>query len=295
VSTAERRGAPRPFCSDISRENDEPLGATASRIDRWLLVEYRGLWSSDALGGSGLSDQVKSRLRELRRAQPHTRLLLIRRPDRRHHPTLAVYVADSRERHERLAHLEIGHHEDLRDVDPWQEAVPVDHPLFLACTHGKHDACCARYGRPLFDALNEQLPADSVWQCTHVGGDRFAGNAVCLPHGVYYGRVERDDVPGLVDEYLAGRVSLPHYRGRSCWPFAVQAAERRLRGDDSLVGLDDLSLAAVEQLGDGWSVSFATPAGRRDLQVVGELGELTQLTCNAELARRPLRYLATPR
>ena len=60
------KSAARPFCSDISRENDEPLGATASRIDRWLLVEYRGLWSSEALPGSGLSDQVKARLRELR-------------------------------------------------------------------------------------------------------------------------------------------------------------------------------------------------------------------------------------
>jgi hypothetical protein len=295
VTGAERRSAPRPFCSDISRENDEPLDSTASRIDLWLLVEYRGLWSSDALAGSGLSDQVKSRLRELRRARPHTRLLLIRRPDRRHHPSLAVYVADSRVGHERLGRLEIEHHEDLRDVDPWQEATRVDEPLFLACTHGKHDRCCARYGRPLFDALNEQLPADSAWQCTHVGGDRFAGNAVCLPHGVYYGRVGRDDVPDLVDEYLAGRISLAHYRGRSCWPFAVQAGERRIRVEDGLVGLDDLSLAGIRQHEDGWTISFSTPEGLREVDVVAQLGELTQLTCNAEAARRPLRYLATSR
>src|SRR5215218_11300721 len=96
----------RPFCADLSRANGESLAATASRIDRWLLVEYRGLWSSDAVAGSGLSDQVKSRLRELRAARPRTRLLLIRRPDRRHHPNLAVYVADSRQGQERLARLE---------------------------------------------------------------------------------------------------------------------------------------------------------------------------------------------
>jgi hypothetical protein len=288
--------AARPFCSEISRENDEPLGATASRVDRWLLVEYHGLWSSDALAGSGLSDQVKARLRELRSAHPRTRLLLIRRPDRRHHHQLSVYVADSRQGQERLGELEISHHEELRGLDPWASATPVADSLFLACTHGKHDACCARYGRPLFDALNEQLTAKSVWQCTHVGGDRFAGNVVCLPHGIYYGRVGRDDVPGLVDEHLRGRITLAHYRGRSCWPFAVQAAERRLRAEAGLTGLDELSLEEIEEVGDGrWRVTFATATGSREVDVAGEVGELTQLTCNAEVAKRPLRYVARPR
>jgi hypothetical protein len=287
---------PRPFCSDISRENDEPLGATASRIDRWLLVEYRGLWSSDALAGSGLSDQVKARLTELRSEHPRTRLIFIRRPDRRHEDSLAVYVADSRRGSEQLGRLELSHHEDLRTADPWTSAAAITEPLFLACTHGKHDPCCARRGRPLFDALNEQLAAESVWQCTHIGGDRFAGNVVCLPHGVYYGRVERDDVPGLVDDYLAGQISLRHYRGRSCWPFAVQAAERRIRAEEGLTALDELSLSDVQQGGDRrWTVTFATPAGPREVDVVAEVGELTQLTCNADAARRPLRYVAMPR
>ena len=286
---------PRNFCSDISRENDEPLGATASRIDRWLLVEYRGLWSSDALVGSGLSDQIKARLRELRAIHPRTRLLLIRRPDRRRHPTLAVYVADSREGQERLGRLDIAHHEELRRLDPWTVATQIDEPLFLACTHGKHDPCCARYGRPLFEALSEQLDAESAWQCTHVGGDRFAANAVCLPHGVYYGRVDRDDVPSLVDEYLGGRISLAHYRGRSCWPFVVQAAERRIRAKEGLNALADLSLDRVEQAAERWTVSFTTRVGPREAEVAVELGELTQLTCNSVAAKRPLRYVARAR
>jgi hypothetical protein len=285
----------RPFCSDISRENDEPLGATASRIDRWLIVEYRGLWSSDALTGSGLSDQVKACLRELRAAHPRTRLLFIRRPDRRHHHRLNVYVADSREGSEGLGRLEISHHEDLRTLDPWTAAAPTAGSLFLACTHGKHDPCCARYGRPLFEALNEQLDPESVWQCTHVGGDRFAGNVVCLPHGLYYGRVDRDDVPVLVDDHLAGQISLAHYRGRSCWSFAVQAAERRIRAEEGLTSIGDLSLTGAEQVGDRWTVTFETPAGAREVEVAAERGELTQLTCNSDAAKRPLRYVAMPR
>jgi hypothetical protein len=285
----------RPFCSDISRENDEPLGATASRIDNWLLVEYRGLWSSDALAGSGLSDQVKARLSELRAGRPRTRVLLIRRPDRRRHPSLVVYAASSLEGAERLGRMEIDEHDDLRELDPWEAVAPSDEPLFLACTHGKHDPCCARRGRPLFDALSEQLDAGSAWQCTHIGGDRFAGNLLCLPHGVYYGRVDRDDVPLLVDEYLDGRISLAHYRGRSCWPFAVQAAERRIRAEEGLIGLDDLSLTSATRDGDRWEIAFDTPVGRRELEVLAELGELTQLTCHSETAKRPWRYVAMPR
>ena len=55
---------PRLFCADVARENDEPLAATASRIDHWFLIEYRGLWARDALSGSGISDQVKQHLRD---------------------------------------------------------------------------------------------------------------------------------------------------------------------------------------------------------------------------------------
>lgn len=280
-----------PFCSDISRDHDEPLGATASRIDHWLLIEYRGLWSRDAVDGSGLSDQVKTRLRQLMARQPRTRILLIRRPDRRRHPKLAVYTAASRQGSEGLAGLELDEHDDLREVDPWAEATPIDEPLFLACTHGKHDPCCARYGRPLFEALSEQLDPASVWQSSHVGGDRFAGNLVCLPHGVYFGRVERDDVPSVVDDYLDGRLSLAHYRGRSCWPFPVQAAERRIREEERLTGLDDLTLASVDGGSDRWTIAFETRVGRRELDVVAEIGELTMLTCQSE-AKRPRRFVA---
>ena len=286
----------RPFCSEISRESDEPLGATASRIDHWLLVEYRGLWSHDALAGSGLSDQVKARLRELVAERPRTRLLLVRRPDRRHHEGVSVFVADSREGHERLGKLELNDHEELRELDPFAASDDVDAPLFLVCTHGKHDRCCARYGRPLWDAISEQLDEASAWQCTHVGGDRFAGNLVVVPEGVYYGRVGREDVSALLDLHLDGELSLGHYRGRSRWPFPVQAAERRVRAEEGLTRFEDLRLTSASRNDDGrWTVSFDTRVGTREVDVVEEVGELTQLTCNAAVARRPRRYVAMPR
>src|SRR5207302_6807721 len=88
----------RAFCAEVSLQNAEPLAATASRVDHWLLVEYRGLWSYDALAGSGLSDQVKAHLREQAAARPNTKLLFIRRTQRRGRPSLAVVWGNSPER-----------------------------------------------------------------------------------------------------------------------------------------------------------------------------------------------------
>ena len=45
-----------------------------------------------------------------------------------------------------------------------------------------------------------------MWQSSHIGGDRFAGNVVFLPEGLYYGRVEpaEADLPGEPGTQAAG-------------------------------------------------------------------------------------------
>ena len=52
-----------------------------------------------------------------------------------------------------------------------------DDPLYLVCTHGKRNVCCARLGGPLAQALAARHPGQ-VWETTHVGGHRFAANLV---------------------------------------------------------------------------------------------------------------------
>lgn len=278
---------PRAYCSDESLDVAEPLGATASRIDHWLLVEYRGLWAPNALRGSGLSDQVKASLREQCRARPHTRLLFIRRPDRRGRPDLRAYAATSLAGSESLTRVAFSEHEDLRDVDLASAGEPVTHPLFLVCTHGKHDPCCARKGRPVFEALAELVDDEWAWQTTHIGGDRFAGNVVTLPHGLYYGRVEREDAVRLVDDQLSGRVLIDRYRGRSIHPFAVQAVEQSLRGEHGLSAIDALRF----ERSDGDLVVFTSDHGTHERVVDERPGDPAFLTCNAVEERRPPRYV----
>ncbi len=284
-----------PFCSDLSRENDEPLAATASRIDHWFLIEYRGLWMRDALPGSGLSDQVKQHLREQVASVPHGRLLFIRRPDRRRRPELVAFAASSRPGEVTLSRFEFEAYEDLRGVDLRAAGTPAAQPLFLVCTHGKHDPCCARHGRPLFDALRDELEPDWAWQVTHIGGDRFAGNLVCLPEGLYYGRVDREAAGSVLDEHFARRVLLDHYRGRSIYTFPVQAAERSIREATGLLGIDDLSLERVRRSNGSCEVLFQAGGRSHRVHVEEERGDFTLLTCTSEAPNRPLRYVVSPR
>jgi hypothetical protein len=282
-----------PFCADLSRENDEPLGATASRIDNWFLIEYGGLWARDALTGSGLTDQVKDHLRDQVRSVPHGRLLFVRRPDRRGRPGLVAFTATSRPGETAVTRTEFEAYDDLRGLDLLAGA-QARHPLFLVCTHGKHDPCCARYGRPLYEALRDELEPDWAWQVSHIGGDRFAGNLVCLPEGLYYGRVDRETAGAVLDEHLARRISIANYRGRSIFTFPVQAAERRIREQEGLLGIDDLSLQRVEREDGSLRVVFAAGAETHELRVDEEHGDLTRLTCGSESLERPPRWVVSP-
>jgi hypothetical protein len=282
-----------PFCADLSRENEEPLAATASRIDNWFLIEYRGLWARDALTGSGLSDQVKRHLRDQVGSVPHGRLLFVRRPDRRGRPELVAFTAASRPGETTVTRTNFEAYDDLRGLDLLAGA-PAGHPLFLVCTHGKHDPCCARYGRPLYEALRDELEPDWAWQVSHIGGDRFAGNLVCLPQGLYYGRVDRETAGAVLDEHLAHRILMANYRGRSIFTFPVQAAERRIRERERLLGIDDLSLLRVERENGSLRVTFAAGAETHELRVDEEQGDLTRLTCSSESLERPPRYVVSP-
>lgn len=284
----------RAFCSEVSLEAAEPLAATASRVDHWILIEYRGLWSRDALGGSGLSVRVKAHLRERAGARARTKLLFVRRTERRGRRGLAAFWGSTPERGGRFSRAELEGYDDLLELDLCSPGKPVGHPLLLVCTHGKRDRCCARHGRPLYEALHRQADEDWVWQSTHIGGDRFAGNLVVLPEGLYFGRVSPGEAGRVLDAYLAGRVELDRYRGRCCYGFAAQAAERVVREANGLVGIDELWLLTSERLGDVCRVRFRGRGGGDDyaLEVVPGRGELTYLTCAATDLRRPRRYAA---
>ena len=248
------------------------------------------------MDGSTLSKEVKAHLRAERSRLPHARILFVRRAERRGRDGLLTFVVRTTESAGSLRRLELERHDDLVGLALDGVGSPVEHPLFLVCTHGKHDRCCAKYGRPLYDAVCEQVDEGWAWQSTHIGGDRFAGNLVVLPEGVYYGRVEPSEAWPVLEAAFDGRVHLSHYRGRSCHGFAAQAAERSVREETGLLGVFDVSVAAIERDGDVWHAQVEAGGAVYDVDVHRERGEATHLTCSALQLKRPTRYVAgTPR
>jgi hypothetical protein len=158
--------------------------------------------------------------------------------------------------------------------------VPVEGPLFFVCTHGKHDACCAEKGRPVAEALTEAYP-EQTWEVSHIGGDRYAGNAVVLPDGLYLGRLEPDTAVAAAADLLAGRLPLDVLRGRTNLPMAAQAGEIALYRH-----LGENAMAAIRVLGHRRDGELTTvDLGRSDerwrVVVRTTAGPPALLTCRA--------------
>ncbi len=119
-------------------------------------------------------------------------------------------------------------------------------PLYLVCTNGRRDPCCAANGPAVFRSLS-RIPGLNVWQTSHVGGHRFAANLVYLPDGLFFGRLDPLSADGAVTGLQRGELDLDHFRGRACYAEPVQAAEYYLRRQTGLSGIGSFHLSVAEQ------------------------------------------------
>ena len=289
----------RPRCSGESREREEELFASASLVSNWILFEQPGAWGPDALTDSAFPTSARPLVDTANRLG--IRILLIRRRTGDDHPPVAFLAGSGDGRRPPwMVSSEYGDPAELTgiDLEGWAEGGipdfgrPFDGPIYLVCTHGRHDICCADRGRPLFRAMSELRP-DQTWEVSHIGGDRFAGNLLVLPRGDYFGRLEPEDAANLVEEYEATRLDLAHHRGWSIHPRLVQAADHFLRQSLSLAAFEDLTLLDYDRLDhDHAEVSFR---GRDQVvhrvQVVARtLPDQVFLTCRAGEPGQPVAY-----
>ncbi len=278
-------------CADDAFARDEPMFATASQVQRWLLVEQSGPFSAESVPAGRIGHEALQHLSRLTR-DVHARLVLIRRPPRvAAESGLRLFFADVRPGHEQLRTRLVANERALCDLTlDGPEWVGVADPIYLVCTHGKHDPCCALRGRPVVAAIADTLEAGRVWETSHVGGDRFAGNVVSLPSGVYLGRVEPEEASAVVELIDSGRVPVHYLRGRSSLSAPAQAAQhyaRTVGGYGAYDGIGDLLPVRVEPVADAsdptWTVILACPVG--DLTVTVRRAtnpQPAQLTCHAE-------------
>lgn len=257
----------RPLCADAAEAAGDPPMATAPPAERWLLVEHSGPWGRHALTDSGMAAAAVAGLAAW--ADEHrSRVVLVRRPGaapRR----LSVATSwrwclvDSRQGTESTRWGRFTDEHELLDLltDP-DAGEPSAEPVYLVCAHGRHDTCCAVRGRPVADALAHAYPL-RTWECSHIGGDRFAANLVLLPHGTYYAHATVAAVVELVKAHEHGTLDLTRLRGRSALPAAAQAAQHHARLATGETGVAALPVLACDRLpGGAWQVRLGrSPVG----------------------------------
>ena len=242
-----------------SHTGERPCLASATEKARsWLLVEHPGPWPErveDLTGPAPVVAAMRAALRAGVRPQ------LIRRSGRRRAtPPVQVYAAHSYGSDAWVEERELADPAELAGLD--LDALAAGRspglgerrsgPVLLVCTHGRRNVCCARTGAPLARALTARF-GRMVWETTHVGGDRFAANLVCLPHAVYYGDLGEDEAVRAASAYLRDEVVLDRLRGRAGTPEPAQAAEHFVRAHTGRLGLDEVVVRSLSSPVSGTS------------------------------------------
>ncbi len=252
-------------CAVLSAQLGEPVAGTSAVARYWLCIEQPGPWGRDALVESHLDREIGAEL--VRRSEgTGVRVVLIRRPgahaDTRLPRPRTVYLAATAPGQTALWQDTVHEPKHLLDLDfaaigagrSGGFGVRRTDPLLLVCTNGRRDLCCALLGREIAGDLAEHHP-DAVWECTHIGGHRFAPTALVLPTGYSYGRL---DVPSAEHVLTSDEVVLAGCRGRSTWPRPGQAAELAVRDligetDPDALSVDGTTVTHVD--GRAWRVT----------------------------------------
>lgn len=222
--------ASRRLCSEVSRRNgDDPIG-TATPYDTYLGIEIPPPWKEDiarsvnyppglwdALVRAWNSGAVTRNTGILPdpdySVEGHTRVLMLRRPNG---PFSRFDQSEYLLPHEELVGfveaLAAGEGErfdaylqptgDVRDI--------------LVCTHGSNDACCGKFGYPVYDRLRRISAVSEdlrVWRTSHIGGHRFAATLMDLPEGRCWGHLDPDTAERALYRDVPAADLAAKYRG----------------------------------------------------------------------------------
>lgn len=280
-------------CTVASRDRGDSLAGTASTVRPFLLVEHPGPWGEDVLRDGRLPRHIRKPLRAAA-AATGVRVLLIRRFHRSApRARFRVFAAYADPHRPWLESAVLDAAEDLLTLDLAALAAgrspgrgePQEEPVLCVCTHGRHDVCCAERGRPVAAALASAAPYRS-WESSHLGGDRFAGNLLVLPQGLYYGGLDADSALAVADATAAGKLHLDRFRGRSGFAMPVQAAEIALRNHLEVTGIGALTLVHSRRDGPLTEAEFAVDGQDAPIAYAVRVrttwsSERWQLTCKA--------------
>jgi hypothetical protein len=287
------------FCSDLAWEYGVPLVGSATRGDVWFLVEYRGSWGAKAFEESTIPEEVKTYLSSFTNAENQVRILLIRQGSKKpvtSQDDLSFFVGRTSAHQPRLHEYHLDAYEDILNID-LAEILSKEsddlaslrrEPLYLVCTNGRRDKCCAVYGPDVFQAMSAEA-GEAVWQSSHIAGHNQAPIMLFFPHGVNYGHATPSEARRLVKAYQQDQVVLHHYRGRVCYENHQQAAEHFWREQSGVLELPGMSIDAEEQIDDDhWVISVRgiDEAECERIQVVSHRSDFSiPITCTKKKVR----------
>jgi hypothetical protein len=283
---------PAPRCAEAVLMRGEPIAASAVCYQRFLLLEVAGPWGKSALDESHMEAGLARRIAATATAND-LHVLLIRRPgrtpsarDRARARRLAWAVADTTSGAERIHWGSWnGSCDDLAGLE--LAAASLDglgadaggagglgagggQRVVLVCTNGKRDQCCALRGRPVAAAIADATSWDT-WECSHLGGHRFAATMLLLPSGDMFGQLDQESALETLRQFDAGQIMLSQYRGRCGQPAPVQAAlhAAAVRLGDYRRGAFRVSSWPASQAGTGtgWPVHPGVIEHLRDVEV----------------------------
>ncbi len=280
---------PTLSCSQESIEHNEPLRGTAPRAEVWFALEYPGRWEKKAFEQSSIAAEIKDHVNAQLKLIPESRLLLIKQRSSGSAADIRFFASVASADPPALYRIELSDYSDLLSLDlvsiaaqhPRYVRALSEEPVFVICTNGLRDQCCALQGPAAYAALSAEF-GDLIWESTHHGGHRFAANLLALPGGLSFGRLRADSALAVVRVALDGKLDLGHFRGRSVYDEPVQAGEILLRWELGLDAVGALKLTESNPAGDGrWELTFAEPSGQahRALLERSEGPEQIHLSC----------------
>jgi hypothetical protein len=209
-------------------QGDNPLGS-AWAVRRMLAMELDLPWPEDFFAARAFPEGMGEKLEALWGDHPDTGILAFA-PDRVHAVPGMARIIDFR--YPEPPHAAAERREYLVPREQVREFFPrlfVDDPTavqiagvetiafagrdLFVCTHGTVDACCAKFGFPLYRELHRMAAEEDsgvrVWRSTHFGGHRFAATLIDFPEGRFWGFM----TPDLGRQLIARRGDAAELRG----------------------------------------------------------------------------------
>ncbi|QUM75090.1 hypothetical protein HWV00_01885 [Moritella sp. 24] len=224
------------FCAKESVERRDNYLGTMTTVKCYLLIEYDNSWSKEInnlLENSKIETEVVNHINDFTEWCPEdVKVLFIKNKETG--SGKKIYLTRVHKGKEKVSEFFVDNYKDILTIDlknAYKNPGGCKN-ILVVCTHGKHDKCCAKFGHPVFLGLSKWIKNTGanfeVWECSHVGGDRFAANIIWLPYGLGFGHVELD-TEIFLNKLIQNKIPLEYFRGCSFFSSAGQFLEGVIR------------------------------------------------------------------